>query len=74
MVQWALTTDSKYNSLNKCHCYSTRYKALPNAPLVTGKNSFLTQATKNIQSFMFITKKAQNIKHFSTLMKEHLFN
>ena len=78
MVHRAITTDSKHNSLNKYHRYSTCYKALPNAPLMTGKtykNSFLTQKYfKNIQSFMFITKKAQNIKHFTVLMKDHLFS
>ena len=77
MVHRAITTDSKHKPLIKYHNYSTHYKALPNAPLVTGKtykNSFLTQAVKNVQSFMFITRKAQNIKHFSLLMKNHFFS
>ena len=71
-VQITLSTDHTTKSLTKCHKHETRYKQKPNNLMVKGKfykNSFLSACLNDLQPFMAITKKAKNIKHFTSLLK-----
>ena len=75
-IQTTITTDQNTKTLTKLHKYDTRYKSLPNSPMVKGKHynkSFLSTCLHDIQPFMFITQSARNIKHFTNLIKNELF-
>ena len=66
-------SDSKGQTLKKCHRYTTRHKNLPNLPMANDlqyKNSFLTRSNKLYSNLPDYVKKATSLPVFVKKLKE----